>query len=200
MSQYSKEIEGLMSMGIAKTIDEISSRIGNYGAYTFNSNDVKGWTDALSYYTAVSNFLDEYIEGNEEMDFDKLKLVLRFSMSNVYAGSSSAVSTSYTPIPVISVGNVALTINSTAVASTGFLVKEDELYDVKAEYLGEQTIDLIRIEIDSIAVADESKTVFLNNYRVNYTGTSTKIVSVLTYLNGSLTPEITEFELTVVTI
>jgi len=200
MSKYSKEIEGLISLGVAKTIDEISSRIGNYGAYTFNSNDVQGWTNALSYYTAVSNFLDEYVEGNEEIDFEKLKLVVRFSASNVYAGSSSAVSTSYTPRVVNNPGSIVLTINNTLVPPTGFLIQEDALYDVVAEYVGDGIIDLIRIEIDSIAVAAENTSVFLNNYRVNYTGTDSKLVRVLTYLDGNLTPEITEFQLTVVTI
>jgi len=200
MSQYSNEIDGLISIGMAKTIDEISSRIGNYGAYTYNSNDIKAWIDSLSYFTSISNFLDEYVEGNEEIDFEKLSLVVRLSMSNVYAGSSSSVSTSFVPRPVISVGNTTLTINGLPVPSTGFMVKEDELYDIKASYVGDSSIDLIRIEIDSIAVADESTSVFLSNYRVNYTGTDLKSVNVLVYLTDNAVPEITEYVLTVITI
>lgn len=200
MSQYSNEIDGLISIGMAKTIDEISSRIGNYGAYTYNSNDIKAWVDSLSYFTSISNFLDEYVEGNEEIDFEKLSLIVRLSMSNVYAGSSSSVSTSFVPRPVISVGNTTLTINGLPVPPTGFMVKEDELYDIKANYVGDSSIDLIRIEIDSIAVADESTSVFLSNYRVNYTGTDTKSVNVLVYLTGNAVPEITEYVLTVITI
>lgn len=200
MSQYSNEIDGLISIGMAKTIDEISSRIGNYGAYTYNSNDIKAWIDSLSYYTSLSNFLDEYVEGNEEIAFEKLSLVVRLSMSNANAGSSSSVSTSFIPKPVISVGNTTLAINGVPVPTLGFMVKEDELYDVKATYVGDGTIDLIRIEIDSIAVADESTSVFLSNYRVNYTGTASKSVNVLVYLTGNPVPEITEYVLTVITI
>ena len=55
MSQYSQEVEGLVGLGIAKTINEIGARVGNYGAYTYNSRDIKGWINSLSYYSAIAN-------------------------------------------------------------------------------------------------------------------------------------------------
>lgn len=200
MSQYSQEVEGLVGLGIAKTINEIGARVGNYGAYTYNSRDIKGWINSLSYYSAIANFLDEYVEGNEEMDFDKLSLVIKLSLSSSKAGSSSVISTSYTQPVQLPVGTgVALLINNILQTEAPFYLNENDLCDIKAIYSGPESVDMIRLEVDSIAVAEESTSVFLSNYKINYVGIQTKEINVYVYFTGNPVPSISTYTITIIT-
>lgn len=200
MSQYSQEVEGLVGLGLAKTINEIGARVGNYGAYTYNSRDIKGWVDALSYYSAIANFLDEYVEGNEEMDFEKLSLVIKLSLSSSKAGSSSVVSTNYTQPIQLPVGiGVALFINNILQTAAPFSLNENDICDIKAMYTGPDAVDMIRLEVDSLAVAEESTSVFLSNYKINYVGIQTKEINVYVYFTGNPVPSVTTFTITIIT-
>ncbi len=199
MSQYSQEVEGLIGLGLAKTINEIGARIGNYGAYTYNSSDIKGWIDSLSYYSSIANFLDEYVEGTEEMDFDKLSLVVKLSLSSAKAGSSSVVSTSYTSpiLAPIAVG-VSLLINNQVVTDAPFSLNKDDIVDIRANYAGPDVVDIMSMEIDSLVVSEESTSVFLSNYKINYTGVQTKTINVYTYFTGNPVPSLTVFTITII--
>jgi len=199
MSQYSQEVKGIVGLGITKTIGEIGARIGNYGAYTYNSKDVKGWINALSYYSSIANFLDEYVDGNEEIDFDKLNLVIKLSLSSAKAGSSSVVSTNYlqSTHPITGVG-VSLLINNSIVSSP-FYLNENDICDIKAIYSGSEKVDMIRLEVDSIAVAEETSSVFISNYKINYVGIQTKDIKVYVYFSGNSTPSLTTFTVTILT-
>ena len=200
MSQYSKEVEGLIELGLTKTINEIGARIGNYGAYTYNSIDIKGWVDALSHYAAIANFLNEYSEGNEEIDFEKLSLVIKLSLSSAKAGSSSVTSTNYSQLtsPVLGQG-VSLLINGTVLTEAPFSLNENDICDIKAVYTGPDTVDMMRLEVDSIAVAEENTSVFLSNYKINYVGVQTKDIIVYVYFTGNPIPTQSTFTITIIT-
>lgn len=200
MSKYSSEVDGLIELGITKTIHEIGARIGNYGAYTFNSKDIKGWLDSLSYYSAIANFLDEYVEGTEDIDFNKLSLMMKLSMSNVRAGSSSVVSTEYTrPIPLLGNDGVSIYVNNVLLTGAPFSVNSGDLCDILATYNGPETVAMMRLEIDSLAVAEEARSVFLNNYQINYLGVQTKYLSVFVYFDGNPIPTETTAIITIIT-
>jgi len=200
MSQYSQEVEGLVGLGLAKTINEIGARVGNYGAYTYNSRDIKGWIDSLSYYSSIANFLDEYVEGNEEIDFEKLSLVIKLSLSSSKAGSSSVVSTNYTQPIQLPVGvGVSLFINNTLLSTAPFSLNENDICDIRAVYSGPEIVDMVRLEVDSVAVAEEATTVFLSNYKINYVGVQTKEINVFVYFAGNPVPSLTTFTITIIT-
>lgn len=200
MSKYSTEVDGLVELGITKTINEIGARIGNYGAYTYNSKDVKGWIDSLSYYSAIANFLDEYVEGTEEMDFNKLSLIIKMSMSNVRAGSSSAISTDYNrPLPLLPNSGVSVFVNGSLLTGSPFSVNSGDICNILAVYSGNETVSMMRMEVDSIAVAEESTSVFLNNYQINYIDVQTKEIRVYVYFEGNPTPTLTLALVTIIT-
>lgn len=200
MSQYSKEVDGLIELGVAKTINEISARIGNYGAYTYNSADVKKWTNALSFYSAITNFLDEYVEGNEEMDFEKLRMLIRLSLSSSQAGSSSVIVTDYTQTQQIpTASGVSIYVNGTLLTDAPFSVNDGDVCDIKAVYNGQVPNEMIRLEIDSLAVAEESNSVFLNNYKINYLGVQTKTITVSVYYAGNPTPDVITATIVIIT-
>jgi hypothetical protein len=200
MSKYSQEVEGLVGLGLAKTINEIGARVGNYGAYTYNSRDVKGWINSMSYYASIANFLDEYVDGDEEMDFEKLSLVIKLSLSSSKAGSSSVVSTSYTQQMQLPLGvGVSLLINNILQTAAPFSLNENDICDMRAVYTGPETVDMIRLEVDSLAVAEEATSVFLSNYKINYVGIQTKEINVYVYFTGNPVPSISTYTITIIT-
>lgn len=200
MSKYSNEVRGLIGLGLTRTINEIGARIGNYGAYTYNSIDVSGWVDSLSYYAAIANFLDEYVDGNEELAFEKLDLVTKLSLSSAKAGSASASSTSYTQqqLPILGMG-INLLINGVPHPDTPVSLNVNDVCDLKGVYSGLEQIDMMVMTVDSISVAEEATSVFLNNYKINYVGSQTKTVTVYVYLVGNPVPIQKDFIITIIT-
>jgi hypothetical protein len=200
MSNNSSEILGLIHVSIERIIQELSTRLNNYGAYTYDSIDVRYWKNALIYYTSLENFLDEYAEGNEEIDFEELYTVVKIALSSVSVGGGSVETTNILPKPgPIGVDEITLHINGVNHGGLSpFAVNEDDIIDLVAEYNGTLDVQAVRISVDTISVTEESSSVKLENYKVNYSGSSLKNVVVLVYIKDQETPLTRTFHLEII--
>lgn len=169
MSEFSKEISGLIDQGIDKSIQELSARLLDYGKYTYNSMDVRRRHNQLTYYTSLENFLAEYVEGEEEMTSRDLLTISRIANSSVRAGGNVAQTSNTTIGPENLFNDVSFKVNGESVSGV-YMANINEVLTLEASYHGSMDVGFMTLGIDSLNVTEEAPKVFTNNYKLTDTG------------------------------
>lgn len=197
MSNYSAEISGIIDHGIDKSIKSISDILLDYGKFTYNSKDIARYRNKLTFYTTLENFLEEYVEGDEQMNTQDLLTIARISTSSVKLGGN-IVGTSNIVSSLVTVTNsTVLKVNGESIHGV-YLARLNEIIDLDAIYVGSGTVEQMSMTISPISVIEEKSPVYIKNYRVEYIDNLIKEVTVSIKLAGVATPLVTVFAVVIV--
>lgn len=197
MSNYSAEISGIIDHGIDKSIKSISDILLDYGKFTYNSKDIARYRNKLIFFTTLENFLEEYVEGDEQMDTQDLLTIARLSTSSVKLGGNTVGTSNIVSSLVTITNSTVLKVNGESIYGV-YLARLNEIINLDAIYVGSGVVEQMSMTINPISVIEEKSPVYIKNHRVEYIDNLIKEVTVSIKLAGVATPLVTVFAVVIV--
>lgn len=197
MTEYQKQIEQVLERYTYPKLERLAIKITSIEARAYNSAYLTTLNKELQYTNAIAEFLTDCLSGDEEIEPESLRMMLRLAMKTL--SSEALISlpgeTELTKFTNGSLDGGSLGIDYDLTLYVNSVIQDQDLtgelivggvYDFKV-VVSDTSFNSTTLTIDDVSITEDGTSAYIENYYVRATQSTTKsIYAVGSRSDGSI--------------